>query len=93
MVQAKPYPPSIPENSQKASLSESQQIIQYNHPEKYRTSEWYSGQGEIATSGDGRSFSISATYTLKVESHRQLCSDFPDSGKGQEVYLKDLGLE
>ncbi len=67
MVQAKPYLPSLVERSQKLSPSESEQIIQFNHPEKYRTSEWYSGQGEIAASGDNRSFEISATYTLKAE--------------------------
>ncbi len=67
MVQAKPYLPSLVESSQKLSPSESEQIIQFNHPEKYRTSEWYSGQGEIAASGDNRSFEISATYTLKAE--------------------------
>ncbi len=67
MVQAKPYLPSLVEPSQKLSPSESEQIIQFNHPEKYRTSEWYSGQGEIAASGDNRSFEISATYTLKAE--------------------------
>ncbi len=67
MVQAKPYLPSLVESSQKLSPSGSEQIIQFNHPEKYRTSEWYSGQGEIAASGDNRSFEISATYTLKAE--------------------------
>ncbi len=67
MVQAKPYLPSLVESSQKLYPSESEQIIQFNHPEKYRTSEWYSGQGEIAASGDNRSFEISATYTLKAE--------------------------
>ncbi len=67
MVQAKSHPPSHPGNSQKVSSSESQQIIQFNHPDKYRTSEWYTGHGEIAASGDERSFEISATYTLKAE--------------------------
>ncbi len=67
MVQAQPYPPSLSNNSQKLSPSESERIIQFNHPEKYRTSEWYTGQGEIAARGDGRSFAISATYTLKAE--------------------------
>ncbi len=67
MVQAKPYFSSLVEPSQKLSPSGSEQIIQFNHPEKYRTSEWYSGQGEIAASGDNRSFEISATYTLKAE--------------------------
>jgi 3-dehydroquinate synthase len=67
MVQAKPHPPSLNGNSQQVASSESQQIIQFNHPEKYRTSDWYTGQGEIAASGDSRSFSVSATYTLKAE--------------------------
>ena len=67
MVQAKPHPSSLNGNSQQVAFSESQQIIQFNHPEKYRTSEWYTGHGEIAASGDGRSFAISATYTLEAE--------------------------
>ncbi|NET62979.1 MAG: sedoheptulose 7-phosphate cyclase [Moorea sp. SIO1G6] len=61
MVQAKPNP-----TSQKLSPSDSEQIIQFHHPEKYHTSEWYTGTGEIAASGDGRSFEISATYALKA---------------------------
>ncbi|NEO30789.1 MAG: sedoheptulose 7-phosphate cyclase [Symploca sp. SIO3C6] len=67
MVQAKPHLPSLTENLQQLSPSGSEQIIQFNHPEKYRTSEWYTGHGEIAASGDGRSFEISATYALKAE--------------------------
>ena len=67
MVQAKPYPSSPSKNSQKVSPSEFQQIIQFHHPEKYRTSEWYTGQGKIAASGHSRSFSVSATYTLAAE--------------------------
>jgi len=42
-------------------------MIQFNHQEKYCTSEWYTGHGEIAASGDSRSFKISATYALKAE--------------------------
>ena len=67
MVQAQPHHSSRTGNSQQVSSSESQQIIQFNHPDKYRTSEWYTGHGEIAASGDERSFEISATYTLKAE--------------------------
>ena len=67
MIQAKPHPSLPIVNSQNPSLSESDQIISFNHPEKYRTSEWYTGHGEIAASGDGRSFEISATYKLKAE--------------------------
>ncbi len=67
MVQAKPHSQSLTEELQKLSPSESEQIIQFNHPEKYRTSQWYTGHGEITASGDGRSFEISATYTLRGE--------------------------
>lgn len=42
-------------------------MIRFDHPEQYRTSEWYTGEGEIIASGDGRSFEISASYTLKAE--------------------------
>ncbi|NET23955.1 sedoheptulose 7-phosphate cyclase [Okeania sp. SIO1I7] len=41
--------------------------IRRNHAEKYRTSEWYDGRGEIKAVEDGRSFEISATFTLKSE--------------------------
>ena len=67
MVQAKPHSQSLTEELKNLSTSESEQIIQFNHPEKYRTSEWYTGHGEIAARGDGRSFEILATYTLKGE--------------------------
>jgi hypothetical protein len=66
MVQSKPYSTLNPENLQELSPSESNQIIQFDHPEKYRTSEWYTGHGEIAASGDGRSFEVSASYTLSA---------------------------
>ncbi|MDY6781230.1 MAG: sedoheptulose 7-phosphate cyclase [Cyanobacteriota bacterium] len=65
MVQAKPYS-KLPTGHQFSSL-ESEQIIRFEHPEKYRTSEWYTGQGEITASGDSRSFEVCATYTLKAE--------------------------
>ncbi|MDJ0620758.1 MAG: sedoheptulose 7-phosphate cyclase [Calothrix sp. MO_192.B10] len=67
MVQAKPQSSELIESLEKLSPLESEQIIQFNHPEKYRTSEWYTGHGEITASGDGRSFEISATYTLRGE--------------------------
>ena len=41
--------------------------IRRDHAEKYRTSEWYDGRGEIKAVEDGRSFEISATFTLKSE--------------------------
>ena len=66
MVQAKPYPTSVTGSVPGISSQKSEQIIQFNHPEKYRTSEWYTGNGEIAASGDGRSFEISATYSIKA---------------------------
>jgi len=65
MVQVKPQPKS--RNLGNLSPSESEQIIQFKHPEKYRTSEWYTGDGTIAASGDGRSFKVTATYTLEAE--------------------------
>lgn len=58
MVQAKPLTDK--------TVSESNQIIQFNHPVKYRTSEWYTGHGEIVASGDNRSFEVSASYNLKA---------------------------
>lgn len=67
MVQPKPYPSTVNGNSRLVSPTKFPQIIQFNHPEKYRTSEWYTGQGEIAASGDGRSFAVSATYKLEAE--------------------------
>ncbi|MDJ0675467.1 MAG: sedoheptulose 7-phosphate cyclase [Calothrix sp. MO_167.B42] len=67
MVQAKPHPQELTEELKNLTVSESEQIIQFNHPEKYRTSQWYTGHGEITASGNGRSFEISATYTLKGE--------------------------
>jgi 3-dehydroquinate synthetase len=67
MVQAKPPSRSQARHSQQLSSLEAEQIIQFNHLEKYRTSEWYTGQGKITASGDSRSFEISATYTLKAE--------------------------
>jgi len=66
MVQAKPYPTALTGAIPDLSSSRSEQLIQFNHPEKYRTSEWYTGHGEITASGDGRSFEISATYSLKA---------------------------
>ena len=41
--------------------------IRRDHAEKYRTSEWYDGRGEIRAVEDGRSFQISATFTLQSE--------------------------
>ena len=41
--------------------------IRRDHAEQYRTSEWYDGRGEIKAVDDGRSFEISATFTLKSE--------------------------
>ncbi|NET17589.1 MAG: sedoheptulose 7-phosphate cyclase, partial [Okeania sp. SIO1H6] len=41
--------------------------IRRDHAKKYRTSEWYDGRGEIKAVEDGRSFEISATFTLKSE--------------------------
>ena len=52
------------QTNQSLSTTKLEQVIQLDHSEKYRTSEWYSGDGEITASGDGRSFNISASYTL-----------------------------
>ncbi len=41
--------------------------ISFQHGEKYLTSQWYRGSGEIAHKKDGRSFEVEATYTLKAE--------------------------
>ncbi len=88
MVQATPNPPSLTGNSQKLSPSESTPIIQFKHPEKYRTSEWYTGQGEIAPNQDGRSFEISATYTLKAEVKLVNGVFQPDNPTLAEVYSR-----
>ena len=37
------------------------------HGQKYRTSEWYTGSGEITSSARGLSFEVTATYQLKAE--------------------------
>ncbi len=67
MVQAKPNFSSMTGNTQQLLPSESEQTIQFDHPQKYRTSEWYTGHGVIAASGDGRSFEVSATYALTAK--------------------------
>lgn len=41
--------------------------INFVHGEKYLTSQWYKGSGEIAHKKDGRSFEVSATFTLQAE--------------------------
>lgn len=66
MAQTKLYSASLTESNSSLSVADSEQIIRFNHPEKYRTSEWYTGDGEIIASGDNRSFEISATYSLKA---------------------------
>ena len=88
MVQAKPDLPLPIVNAQKLSPFESEQIISFNHPEKYRTSQWYTGQGEITASGDGRSFEISATYTLKAEVKLVDGVFDPDNPTLAEVYSR-----
>lgn len=67
MVQAEFKLPSLNSDAQKLAPSNSEQLITFDHPEKYRTSEWYTGNGEIAARGDNRSFEVCATYTLKAE--------------------------
>jgi hypothetical protein len=67
MVQAKPHFPPTDESRQNPFDLESDRIIQFNHPEKYCTSGWYTGHGEIIASEDRRSFEISASYTLKAK--------------------------
>ncbi len=62
MVQAKPHPQSLND----LAVAGSNKIIQFNHLTKYRTSEWYTGHGEIVASGDNRSFEVSASYNLKA---------------------------
>jgi len=41
--------------------------ISFEHPEKYRTSQWYTGSGTITPAEDRSSFEVVATYTLKSE--------------------------
>ncbi len=67
IVQEKFQFPSKTENDNQFNFSDGEQIIEFDHPTKYRTSEWYTGHGKIAAQGDGRSFEISASYTLKAE--------------------------
>lgn len=54
-------------DSEKASSSTETNTIRLIHGEKYLTSQWYTGSGEIAHKKDGRSFEVSATFTLKAE--------------------------
>lgn len=55
-------------NSNTGNLNqEGKTIIWRPHGEKYRTSEWYTGSGEITTSDEGLSFEVTATYQLKSE--------------------------
>jgi 3-dehydroquinate synthase len=42
-------------------------IIRLTHGEKYLTSSWYRGSGEIAHKKDGRSFEVTANFTLTSE--------------------------
>ncbi|MGK7945491.1 MAG: sedoheptulose 7-phosphate cyclase [Microcystaceae cyanobacterium] len=42
-------------------------LIWRPHDEQYRTSEWYTGSGEIAAEDGNRSFEVTATYTLKAK--------------------------
>ncbi|ELR99437.1 sedoheptulose 7-phosphate cyclase [Gloeocapsa sp. PCC 73106] len=66
MVQAQPQAKSekLP---QKLSSLKSEKIIELRHDDKYLTSQWYTGNGTIAASGDNRSFKITASYTLEAE--------------------------
>ena len=41
--------------------------IRRDHANQYRTSQWYDGRGEIRAVEDGRSFQISATFSLQSE--------------------------
>ncbi|MEQ8752233.1 MAG: sedoheptulose 7-phosphate cyclase [Coleofasciculus sp. G1-WW12-02] len=43
------------------------QNIGVKHGAKYRTSEWYTGSGEIVPGNDTRSFEVTATFTLKAQ--------------------------
>ena len=42
-------------------------VIWRPHEEKYRTSEWYTGSGQITTADEGLSFEVTAVYQLKSE--------------------------
>lgn len=41
--------------------------IGFEHGAKYRTSDWYTGSGEIFPGDDGRSFEVTASYTLTAQ--------------------------
>ncbi len=53
-------------NNSNTLLEQDQTIIWRPHDEKYRTSQWYTGSGEI-TAGEDLSFEVTATYQLKAE--------------------------
>ncbi|TAE60015.1 MAG: iron-containing alcohol dehydrogenase [Nostocales cyanobacterium] len=63
--------PEISENllvdSEKITSEIETDTIRLTHGEKYLTSQWYTGSGEIAHKKDGRSFEVSATFTLTAE--------------------------
>ncbi len=67
IVQAKPHSATEAVNGNTLVSPNVKQFIEFDHPQKYRTSEWYTGHGKIAAQGDGRSFEITASYTLKAE--------------------------
>lgn len=86
MVQVKPQAPSIPGNASASDPAKSESMIQFHHSEQYRTSEWYTGHGEIAVGEEGRSFEVSATYTLQAQV--KLVDDIfhPDNSILADVY-------
>lgn len=43
------------------------QNIGVKHKTKYRTSDWYTGEGVIIPGGDHRSFEVTASFTLKAQ--------------------------
>lgn len=63
--------PEIADNllveSEKIENSLATDTIRFTHGEKYLTSQWYTGSGEIAHKKDGRSFEVTATFTLTAE--------------------------
>jgi len=46
-------------------------VIWRPHEEKYRTSEWYTGSGQITTADEGLSFEVTAVYQLKSEASQR----------------------
>lgn len=58
---------SSPLQGNSALAENDKTVIWRPHEEKYRTSEWYTGSGQITTGAEGLSFEVTAVYQLKSE--------------------------